>query len=535
MIWLITKIFLRGLLILALIPLAIALLLTNDGVNRWVFKQVEGFESRLRLTEVTGDVWSGWTIQRLEWTDETLQIAVDQIDTSWTFRCLSSRRLCIEHIDIGSIHIASQPAEEEAQPARTEAIALPDINLPLGLDLQRLSIGSVWLGPEDPLLTDILLSAAMDGDELFVREFSGEGPQLSWQVDGEIRTGDGWPLVMQAIAQLPPVDDRPLAADLRLSGTVEDLQVDLRTQGYLDGRLTGRVAPLEPALPLTLQLRTDDFLALSGLPETLALQRFSMTAQGNLDSGYAVQGEGHLPGEGGDIALQLEALASAVGVSDVDIELHVADAPSRRFELTGAASWEGELEADARAELDRFPWQWLYPQDVGELVLERLRMTASLREGMAFQSDLTASLSGVAGQSADIEMSAAGNPERIKVAPLSVRTSAGSAVGELALEFADGVAWNTQMLLEDLDPGVFVAELPGNLNGPISSRGSLVHEQLELVADWELNGALRERALRLSGAVTKEAEAGISPIYCWYRATTGYPEAAPGVSRSLLT
>ena len=505
MIWFITKIFLRGLLILALIPLVIALLLTNDGVNRWLFKQVEGFEPRLRLTEVTGDVWSGWTVERLEWTDKTLQIAVEQIDMSWTFRCLSSRRLCIEHIGIASIQIESQPAEEEEQPARTEAIQLPDINLPLGLDLQRLSIGNVSLGTEEPVLSDILLSAAMDDDQLFIREFSGEGPQLHWQVDGEVRTADGWPLMMRAVAELPPVDERPMAADLRLSGTAEDLRVDLRTQGYLDGRLTGRVAPLEPALPLTMQLTTDDFLALSTLPDTLTLHGVSVTAQGNLDSGYAVRGDGKLPGEEGDIALELEALASAVGVSGVDIELHVADAPSRRFELTGEASWDNALEADARAELDNFPWQWLYPLDVGELVLERLRMTASLRESMAFQSDLKASLSGVAGQSVDIEMSASGNPERVEIAPLSVMTSAGSAVGELALELADGIAWTTQLLLEDLEPGVFVAELPGNLNGPISSRGSLVNEQLELVADWELDGSLRERPLRLSGAVTKEA------------------------------
>lgn len=502
MIWFVTKIFLRGLLILAMIPLVLALLLANDGFNRWLFKQVEGFEPRLQLTDVTGDLWGGWTVERLEWRDENLQVVVEDLATSWTFRCLSSGRLCVDYIDIASIDVDSQPANEEA-PARDQVIVLPDIDLPLGVDLQRLSIGTVTLGTDEPVLTDILLSGEARNQRLYIREFSGSGPQLSWNLDGEVRMAEGWPLTVRADVDLPPVDERELAADLRLSGSVEDLRLDLRTNGYIDGRLTGRLAPLEPALPLNVQWQGEEFLALSTLPETLTLQAMTVTAEGNLDAGYVIRGDGSLPGEGGEIALHLEALASATGVSDLSVELQVADDPDRRLALTGAASWEDELEADAQAELDHFPWQWLYPQDIGEIVLEQLRMEASLR-GMEFESELTASLSGVAGQSADIEMTVAGNPERVDVAPLAVTTSAGSAMGELALELSEGIAWEAQLLLEDLDPGVFVAELPGSLNGPISTRGTLVDEQFELMADWELNGSLRERELRLSGAVTKQ-------------------------------
>ncbi|QJD58307.1 translocation/assembly module TamB [Pseudomonas sp. gcc21] len=504
MIWFITKIFLRGLLILALIPLVLALLLANDGVNRWLFKQVQAFEPRLQLTDVSGDLWGGWAVERLEWRDENLQVVIQDLATSWTFRCLGSGRLCVEFIDIASIHIDSQPAEEDEH-ATDQAIELPDIDLPLGLDLQRLSIGSIWMGAEEPLLTDIYLTAALVEQLLYIREFSGAGPQLSWKLDGEVRMADGWPLMIRTVADLPPVDGRELTADLRLSGSAEDLRIDLRTDGYINGRLTGRVAPLEPALPLTVEWQSEDFLALSTLPETLTLQALTVTAQGNLDSGYSIRGQGSLPGEGGEIALQLEALARATGISGLELQLRVADEPARRLALSGAASWEDELEAEVQAELDRFPWQWLYPQDIGEIVVEQLEVDASL-QGMDFRSDLSASLSGVAGHSADIQMTVAGDPDRINVAPLVVTTSAGSANGELALDLTEGVAWDAQLLLQELDPGVFVADLPGSLNGPISSRGSLEDEQLELVADWELNGSLRDRELRLSGAVTKQDE-----------------------------
>lgn len=506
MIWFLVKVLLRGLLILALIPIILGLLLTSERINGWLLDRVQGFESRLTLEHTGGTIWEGFRFDRIVWQDAGIEVIIDDVSSDWETRCLADRRLCIEHIDIGSIVVSTDPeaVAEDDEPAEDDpAASLPDVNLPIGVQLERLYIGSITVNADEPLLDEVRLVATMRDDRLTITEFVGRGPDLRWDLDGELRTSGDWPLMIRADIDAPPVNEQPLTARLRLGGSLERLSVDVRTEGYVDGTLEGRIEPLEPNLPLNLRWQGQPFLALETLPETLTIEQWQVNAQGNLEDGITVKGSANLPGEGGDITLALDALVQQTRLPELTLRLSVADQPERSLSLDANADWAETPSADATLLLDAFPWQWLYPVETGELVLERLEADASLR-GEEFRSELSAALSGVAGQPAQISLAAQGNPEQITLSSLDVETPAGRASGEAVVGLGEAMTWDAQLALEQLDPGVFVEDLPGRLNGPVRSTGIMTDAGPRFDANWDLQGTLREQPLQLSGTLDGE-------------------------------
>lgn len=500
----VSKYLALGLLILLTLLVILGFMLASETINRWLFQKVMDQEPRLHLELTEGQLWRGWQFNQITWRDEGIEVVVDQVRFAWSSDCLLSARLCIDDLDIDSIRVQTE-SSDDPDPER-QAVALPELNLPVDILIERVRIGSLWLNSDKPLLTDIQLSAYSVGDQLVIQQFTGKGPDLDWQMQGELRMAGDWPLQLNALVNLPPMNQRDWAANIQLGGSLTELQVVARSRGYLEGILNARTSPLAPALPTTLTWQGEAFLPLEDLPQTLTLNDLHITLAGDLERGFVLQGDAHFPGSGGRVDLELDAQAGLTGIRDLVLQLRVADAPERRLRLAGDARWDEQLLADASLDIQRFPWQWLYPQDVGAIELEQLAMTASLRD-RDVSSELTARLSGVAEQTVTLAMSAKGNQQSVRIAPFELLTEAGKATGEAVIDMGETLAWNLSLLLEQLNPGVFVAQLPGELNGPINSQGRVGDGNgLQLSADWALEGTLRAQPLAISGSVDKQLD-----------------------------
>ena len=506
MIWFLVKVLLRGLLILALIPVVLVLLLTSDGVTGWLLERAESFEPRLQLGYTGGTIWQGLQFNRIAWQDEGIDIVVNEVSSDWDTRCLVDRRLCIDHIDIGSVVVHTDPdaqVDEEQPDEDGQAGALADVNLPVAIQLDRLRVGSVTLNGDKPLLNEVLLAASMRRDRLLISEFMGRGPDLAWSLDGQVRTSGDWPLMIRAAIDAPPINGESLSARLRLSGTAQRLVIDLRTQGYIEGSLQGTVEPLTANLPVDIRWQSEPFLALETLPETLTLEDWVLTAKGNLDDGIAVRSDAMLPGEGGDIQLALQAFVQQTQIPEMTLQLAVADRPDRKLSFQAAAQWAQTPTAEASLVMQQFPWQWLYPVETGELDVTHLEAEGRM-QGENFQAELAAALQGVAGQPADIRLAAQGNADQVTVDHLTVSTPAGNVEGEAVVGLGEQLSWDAQLTLQNLDPGVFIADLAGRLSGPVRSAGRITQAGPQFEADWNLEGTLREQPLSLAGALNSE-------------------------------
>lgn len=493
---------LRGLLILLAVPLLLITLtialLSSENANRWLMDKVSTFEPRLHLEFDNGHLWRGWQFSRVSWTDEGLQVEVDNLDFAWSPDCLWGKRLCIDLLSADSIRVNTTSDDSPSEPR--EDIQLPGVQLPVGIQLSQLQIGSIELNGEPALLRDIQLQVQASGDHLHITRFSGQGPDLSWQLEGDLRMTGGWPLRVETELQLPPMDERSWQLHARLGGSVEALQLEARSSGYLSGVLNAEVQPLQAELPLSAQWQGDAFLPLQSLPETLTLHELVMDLNGDLESGIALAARSRFEGEGGDIGMQLEGRLTTTEVSDLSLQLQVAEQPDRYLSLSADADWENELAANAELHMQQFPWQWLYPQSLGDLEVQQLGVQAHLR-GETFSSDLQTSLTGVGEHTAELNLSLAGTPEQVTVAPLQLITNSGTLRGQAQVGRQEGVQWNADLLLEGLNPQLFVSQLPGSLSGPVHSVGMLKDGGLELSAGWDINGTLRSQPLKLSGAL----------------------------------
>ncbi|MCO5787686.1 hypothetical protein DHB74_15095 [Pseudomonas sp. G11-1] len=503
------KALLRGLLILLAVPvLLVAILLavlSSEGANRWLFGKLPELEPRLQLEFSGGQLWQGWHFSQVAWRDTGIELTIDELELAWTPGCLRGKRLCIDLLSAERIQVHTTPTDEPDE--SRQDITLPEIRLPLGIQLQEARVGEVRVNGEEALLHDISLQAQLSGDQLHISHFSGQGPDLTWDLEGDLRMSGDWPLRVVTALALPPMDERPWELQARIDGSVAQLQLEARSSGYLSGVLTADVQPLQAELPLTAQWRGESsFLALESLPPSLTLNDLVVNLAGDLERGIALQADSHLPGEGGRIDLTVRGQATSTGVSDLNLHLVVAEQPERELRLTANAGWSDVLTADAQLAMQQFPWQWLYPQDIGPLEVHQLNLEANLRD-MAFDAALQAQLGGVGEQEADLQLALSGTPEHIDIAPLALTTEQGSLTGEAALSLLDGIAWDVRLLLQELNPQMFAAELPGSLNGPVTSSGSIRDEQLQLTADWDLSGTLRRQPLALSGAVAS-AETG---------------------------
>ncbi|WP_285276487.1 translocation/assembly module TamB domain-containing protein [Halopseudomonas bauzanensis] len=497
------KALLRGLLILLVVPLLLVaillVVLSSEGANRWLFTKLPDLEPRLQLEFSSGQLWQGWHFSQVTWRDTGIELTIDELELAWSPGCLRGKRLCIDLLAAERIDVRTIPTDEPDEPRQN--ITLPEVRLPLGVQLQEARIGQVWVnGGEEALLRDISLQAQLSDDQLHISHFTGQGPDLTWDLEGDLRMSGDWPLRVTSALTLPPVDDRSWQLQARLGGSVAQLQLEAHSSGYLPGVLTANIQPLAAELPLTAQWRGESFLALESLPPSLTLNDLVVNLAGDLEEGIALQAASHLPGEGGRIDLTLHGLARTTGVSDLNLHLGVAEQPERELRLTANAGWSDVLTADAQLAMQQFPWQWLYPQDIGPVEVHQLTLDANLRD-MAFDAALQAQLGGVGEQEADLQLALSGTPEHIDIAPLALTTEQGSLTGEAALNLLNGIAWDVSLLLQELNPQMFVAELPGSLNGPITSSGSIRNEELQLNADWDLSGTLRRQPLALSGAV----------------------------------
>lgn len=490
---------------LLLVPLLLAVvavtLLSSESANRWLMDRVGDVEPRLQLQLASGQLWRGWTFSRIVWADESVQLELDNVVLDWSPRCLPGKRICIDLLAAERISITTGANDSPSE--LRQDIQLPDVRLPVGVDLRELRVGSLVLNGEPALLRDIHLRAQASRDHLQVTHFTGRGPELGWQLEGDLRMTGDWPVRMDTDLQLPPVDGRDWQLQLRLGGSLEQLQAEVSSSGYLTGVLNAELQPLQAELPLKARWQGDAFLALQSLPPTLTLHDLELEAQGDLLSGIGLKGQSRLAGEGGDIALQLHGQLGASELSALDLHMRVIEQPERTLDLTATAQWRDMLTADAELAMQEFPWQWLYPQSIGDLQLHQLAITARL-VGEEFASDLQARLSGAGQRTAELSLALTGSAQQITVAPLQLNTDSGRLDGQAVIGLVDGVSWQADLALQQLNPQLIVSQLPGSLSGPITSSGTLRNGKLSLSTSWEIDGTLRRQPLALTGALASE-------------------------------
>ncbi|MGK8436364.1 translocation/assembly module TamB domain-containing protein [Ectopseudomonas hydrolytica] len=468
-----------------LVGASLWLLLGSQAGSRWLLQQVPG----LQVEGFDGRLGGAWRADQLLWQQGEMRVELQQLDMAWSPSCLLRLTLCIDRLHLQQAALNLPPSAE----ASSEPLSLPSLNLPLRLQLGDIRLGELRLDGQTQL-SDLQLIASWNERGVELQQLALRRDDLSLDLRGSLTPQGDWPLALSGRLQLPEVDGKPWQVALQIGGELQrSLQLDADSSGYLDARLQGQVQALAEHLPAELRLTSRDFQASSALPPTLRLQDLQVQAKGDLAAGYRIEGSANLPAEQAPMPLRLSGRVDAVGA---DIELLRIQAEQQHLQVEGKLAWSEAFSVDAQLDWLDFPWQRLYPLDEPPPVTVRtLQAEVSYSEG-SYLGNFAAQLQGPAG---DFSLSSpvSGDLGQVSLPQLQLVAGQGRAQGVLRLGFAEGIDWQAMLQLSELDPGYWLAEMPGNLGGPLNTAGSFNAGALQAQADIDLNGRLRGQPAQL--------------------------------------
>ncbi|POA53806.1 MULTISPECIES: translocation/assembly module TamB domain-containing protein [unclassified Pseudomonas] len=466
--------------LVVLVILALAAVLGTQAGSRWALRQVPG----LSLEQFDGRLGGQWSAGQLLWQQDGTRIELRGVQFSWSPACLLRMTLCIEQLEADQVSLQF-PAGGQESPG---PISLPELHLPLAIELGRVRLGSLLLDGSEQLKS-LQLAAHWTTQGLRIDALQLQRDDLALELTGLLQPTGDWPLTAQGSLGLPAPGDGPWKLALQVEGDLlKTLKLQADSSGYLQGRLSGELQPLAQDLPAQVRITADGFKASADLPDTLQLDQLQLTGKGDLKRGYQLVGQASLPAEQGPVALSLQGKVDAKGAQITTLELQASDHQSLKLE--GQLDWSQGFVAEARLAWLDFPWHRLYPQiDEPAVALRKFNAEVAYRDGN-YLGNFQGDLDGPAG-AFSLGSPFSGDLGQVHLPQLQLTAGQGKAQGHLNLQFADGLAWDTALDLSAINPAYWLAELPGTLAGPLRSQGELKNQQLKLAADLDLKGRLR--------------------------------------------
>ncbi|WP_223481266.1 MULTISPECIES: translocation/assembly module TamB domain-containing protein [unclassified Pseudomonas] len=465
--------------LLMLVLLAVTTVLGTATGSRWAL----GFVPGLVVENFQGRLGGQWSADHLVWQQDTSRVELSKVIFAWSPLCLTRMALCIEQLKTDQVSLQFPPGPEEQS---SGPITLPDLKLPLAIELGDVQVGSLLFNGSEEL-KGLQLAAHWTEQGMQIDSVQLQRDDLSLNLSGLLQPNGNWPLKAEGKLTLPAPE--PWALALKINGDLlKTLKLTADSSGYLNGQLTGELQPLVDNLPAKVRIVADGFKPSADLPDTLQLNQLELTGDGDLKNGYQLRGNATLPAEQGPVALMLQGKVDANGAQIAALDLTANDKQS--LKLTGVLDWSKGLNATAKIDWLDFPWHRLYPLiDEPEVALRSFNGEVSYTDGK-YLGNFKAALDGPAG-AFSLSSPFAGDLTKIYLQQIQLEAGQGKAEGHLNLQFADGIAWDTALDLSAINPAYWVAELPGTLAGPLRSKGEMKNEKLSLNADLDLKGKLR--------------------------------------------
>ena len=467
--------------VLVALVLALSVVLGTTFGSRWALGLVPG----LTVENFQGRLGGQWSADHLLWQQDASRVEVDRLIFAWSPLCLARMTLCIEQLKADQVALQLPASADEPS---SGPISLPDLDLPLAIELGDVQVGSLSFNGSEQF-KGLQLVAHWTAAGMQIDSVQLQRDELSLKLSGLLKPGGDWPLNAEGRLTLPAPGATPWALDLKVDGNLlKTLNLKADSSGYLQGQLSGELQPLADNLPAKVRITADGFKASADLPDTLLLNQLELTGEGDLKNGYKLLGKATLPAEKGPVALLLQGTVDANGAQIAGLDLDAGDQQS--LKLSGQLDWREGLRAEAKVAWLDFPWHRLYPLiDEPQVTLRSFDGEVSYTDGQ-YLGNFQAALDGPAG-AFSLGSPFSGDLTQIHLPQLKLAAGQGKAEGHLSLQFVEGIAWDTALQLSAINPAYWLGELPGTLAGPLRSKGMMKNDRLDLDADLDLKGKLR--------------------------------------------
>lgn len=496
-----------GALLLTL-PVAFIMLFGSETGSAWLLRRV----GELAAAQGVGfafDGSHGTLLGDLELRQVALTVAdqrfdLDHLRLRWRPGALLHGRLHIIALDLDALRIV--PAG--SAPSDTQPPALPDLRLPVGVHVDQLHITDLRMATAgEPFVVDrVTLAARLDRENLAIEHLELAGPGIA--VTGQLGLQPAPPhdlrgqLALWLGAEWVGAEAMPLAADLALSGTA--LRPAIRARIH---------SPTKVELNADLALDQVD----PGFEVEAAWQSLSWPPDGNPWL-RAEAGQARLAGRFDQYRLEFDTRLQAdqLPTSPVHLVAHAAgreltlealtisvpapepDRPPAELNLRGPVHFDGDVPAFALA----VDWSALRWPLRGTPQLHSATGTATLRGSIdAYQAELQARLQPVGLPGADLHLDARGDRQALQLQALTLDTLRGQLRLQGQAGWEPAIGWGLDLQAHQLDPGAYLPDWPGRLDGVLRLDGGLTGDgQWQLQAHiGSLTGSLRDYPIDATG------------------------------------
>jgi len=298
------------LLVLCTLLLGYFLLGTDKGFNitaSELEKRVEG----LTFGSVEGNLKSGIKSDLINFHNEQVNIQASGIESKWRIKCLIDKTLCIDSIVLDKLNVelfASESNKPESD--NNNDISLPDITLPVSFNARQIEIKKLKLKPpgDAPIqeLQNIRLSAHSDQHTLNVVELSSQYKNITVSSSGSIKPTGPYPIDLDIDVQATDfLDEFDAHTSIKISNTINELDINVLLTGALNADITGRINPLRKELPAKLDIKTKQ----AGWPldtnQLAQVNDLSLTIDGDMD----------------DYRVKLQTLVKGQNIPETELDL----------------------------------------------------------------------------------------------------------------------------------------------------------------------------------------------------------------------
>ncbi|WP_447896136.1 autotransporter assembly complex protein TamB [Vreelandella sp. GE22] len=429
---------------------------------------------------------------------------------------------------------------------------LPDITLPIDVIVEELAINDFALeGAFDYQVERLTLVGSVVEHDVAIDTLYVLTPDAEVDLAGTIRLAESYPLDLNLDTTLylperfPELSGNTLS--LSLSGSLAELSGELDTEGLVNVVLDASVDVLDPRFPFDVRLQTEQFQwpptpAANSDAEPLTVENLDLRASGNLEAFTVVLDADGIedtrlearvdlddPTYPFDLRLRSERfqwplIAAENAETDPivvqNLDLH-ANGDLEAFTLVLDADGIEDTRLEARIDIEdtnypftarlqsgRLQWPLIAPEnaETAPWVLQDMDMRA---EGdiNAYTLALDVDGQGPEVPLLSLNVEGSGDTGSFSWSSLALRIDESRLASQGRVSWADAIALDTRIRLDNFDPSHFVDDLNGSLDGDIEL-GVLQQGNRWLIdlPELSIGGELQDYPLTLQAALTANTD-----------------------------
>ncbi|MGR5363819.1 translocation/assembly module TamB domain-containing protein [Vibrio mediterranei] len=427
-------------------------------------------------------------IGKVNFSDINLDILGTKVnwDVFSTSLAMTGSKLTVGDTLLKSPRVALAPSDETSaepqepqQETKLQAIELPEVLIPLFVNIAGIEIQDFKLEQDEPVIVNNLQLVGRAGEhDVHVDKLQLDMPQVDALLNGDITLNQGYPLDLFLTAHLKQTDLAGQRLQLEAKGSVEKLSLDSQFSGLITGALNGELQPLEPTLPFDATI--SDAKAtwpLTGKSDyQVAIE--SMKAKGSLE-GYDVTLNAQASGKDiPDVAVQL------IGKGDLkQIDLSELSIDSLGGNISGQvmANWESPINWKGDINLTHIQPGLQWPEAEGD-ISGHIVTSGQLTEAGGW--DVSVPTLDIVGVLRNYPLNVKGQLEAADTSgkgKYKVRTeglSVAHGPNQLSAKGTLDKDWNMDVRIDFPDLAKSVPDLTGLLKGKVGIKGAMLEPEI---------------------------------------------------------